>query len=164
MFRVRAERRFMRKQYSRKYHRDCRVIRLKKNPKREREVEFNQFANFYVTPKGRAVHMLNNARARARKYGAAFDLTQGWIEEKLKPGICSVTKLPLVFTMNGGKGHRDNPFSPSLDRIKQTGGYTKRNTRIVCWIYNRSRGAFSDEAFQQMLDALIEQRIIARAA
>lgn len=145
-------------QYSRKYHRDCRVARLKENPTKVRRQEYNQFAHFYMTPKGRAAHMFNNAKGRARRYGASFDLTPEWIEGKLKPGICSVTKLPLVFTMNGGKGHRDNPFSPSLDRIKQTGGYTKKNTRIVCWIYNRSRGAFSDESFQRMLDALIEQR------
>lgn len=146
-------------QHSRKYHRDRRVIRLKANPIKVRRQEYRQFADFYVTPKGRAAHMFNNAKARAQKHGAAFDLTRDWIEEKLKPGICEVTKLPLLFIMNGGKGHRNNPFSPSLDRIKQTGGYTKKNTRIVCWIYNRSRGAFSDEAFRQMLDALIEQRL-----
>jgi hypothetical protein len=119
---------------------------------------YERFSRYYLTPKGRAGHMLNNARARAKRANKPFDLTQDWIEAKLKTRVCEVTGLPLVFAMNGGKGHRDNPFSPSLDRIKQTGGYTKRNCRIACWIYNRSRGAFSDKDFQTMLDALIKRR------
>lgn len=146
------------KKYSAKYHRKRRVRRLKDDPTKQRASEAKQFADFYLTTKGRAVHMLNNARARAKKYKVSCDLTREWIQAKLEKGVCEVTGIPLVIAMNGGKGHVDNPFSPSLDRVKQHSGYLKENVRLVCWIYNRARGAFTDEAFNQMLEAFIQKR------
>ena len=148
----------MRKQYTRADHRKWRRNRLSKDAPRQRAVELSQFAKYYCTTKGRAEHMFNNAKARAKRHGKSCNLTREWIKNQLELGTCAVTGIPFVFVMNGGKGHRNNPFSPSLDRIRQEGGYTKKNCRVVCWIYNRARGAFSDSAMNQMLDALIRQR------
>jgi hypothetical protein len=146
------------KKYSAKYHRDQRAKRLLANPEKQKEAEAKQFSDFYLTAKGRAAHMLNNARSRARKYKVPCDLTRAWIQERLECGACEITGIPFVLCMNGGKGHVDNPFTPSLDRKKRQEGYTKENVQVVSWIYNRARGAFSDEAFNQMLDALIQKR------
>jgi len=119
-----------------------------------RAIEYTQFSNFYQTTKGRATHMLNNARKRSKVNGIECSLTQDWIKEKLDNGICEVTGIPFVLQMNGGKGHKTNSFSPSLDRIIQDGPYTPENVRVACWIYNRARGAFPPEDFDTMINAL----------
>lgn len=110
-----------------------------------------------MTTKGRAVHMLNNARARAKRAGVGCTITQDWIEQKLKIGVCEVTGLPFELKVGNGKGHRNNPFSPSLDRISQKQDYSPDNVRMTCWIYNRARGAFSDVDFDRMIEALINK-------
>ena len=138
--------------------REWRKQRLEKDPQRTREVEWGQFSRFYTTTKGRATHMLNNARKRATNQGVTCTLTQEWIKGKLDVGLCEVTGIPFELRINGGKGHRDNPFSPSLDRINQTGNYSPENVRVTCWIHNRARGAFHDEDFERMISALIEKR------
>lgn len=41
--------------------------------------------------------------------------------------------------------NRDNPWSPSLDRINPKIGYIDGNCRLVTWIYNRAKGSGTDE-------------------
>jgi hypothetical protein len=143
--------------YPSEYHREKRAERLNRNPERQKRYEAKQFSKFYCTHKGRATHMLNNAHSRARKLGVNCTLTHEWIQQKLDVGVCEVTGIPFQFTINGGKGHKNNPFSPSLDRINQLGDYTQDNVRVTCWIYNRARGAFPDSAFDKMIEALIKK-------
>lgn len=127
---------------------------IQNNPARVKELDTSKFERYYTTLGGRATHMLNNARARARRKKIKFTLTKSWIEDKLKLGKCEVTDIPFDISINGGKGHINNPWAPSIDRIDQTGPYTQDNCRVTCWIYNRARGAFSDEDFTRMIAAL----------
>ena len=127
----------------------------KNNKDKSIKLEEKQFNTFYTTLHGRAVHMLNNAKRRAATKHVSIDLDVEWIEQKLMVGICEVTGLPLIIQENGGKGHKNNSFSPSIDRIRQDGPYSKDNCRITCWIYNRARGAFPPNDFETMLAALI---------
>lgn len=101
-----------------------------------------RFEKFYCTVKGRAGHLLNNAKQRARRYGLEYSINYDWLKPKLERGLCEVTGIPLVLKINGGKGHADNSFSPSLERKDNALGYTQDNTQLVCWIYNRAKGAF----------------------
>ena len=105
-------------------------------------LEIKQFNKFYTSIHGRAVHMLNNLRARAKRNDIECNISIEWIEGRLNKGTCEATGLPFILKTNQGKGHRTNSFSPSIDRIDQTGPYTESNCEMTCWIYNRAKGAF----------------------
>lgn len=126
----------------------------KKNKEASGPQERKQFKKFYATVHGRAVHMLNNARARAKRSGIEFTLDVVWVENKLIDGMCEVTKIPFILQENGGKGHRINSFSPSIDRIDQIGAYTPDNCQMTCWIYNRAKGAFPLDDLHRMVSAM----------
>lgn len=113
-----------------------------------------RFRTYYLSIKGRTAHMLNNGRARAKREGVAFSLTEEWVRSRLEAGRCEVTGLPFVMLVGHGKGHRKNAYSPSLERRDPTGPYSPDNTVMACWIYNRAKGAFSHDELMVMVRAL----------
>lgn len=122
--------------------------------------EKNSFKKYYGTLHGRAVHMHNNMRARAKRNGIQHDISIEWIETRLQSGVCEVTGIPFVFKESTGKGHRENSFSPSLERIDPTGPYSEDNCQITCWIYNRAKGAFPLADLITLVNALAEKTIV----
>lgn len=125
-----------------------------KDPARAVASDVKRFTKYYGTLRGRSTYLLNGASTRARRAGVEYDLDVLWLRPKLEAGICEVTGLPFKIEVGNGKGHRVNSFSPSIDRIDQTGGYVKVNCRLTCWIYNRARGAFPSEDFDLMVASL----------
>ena len=107
----------------------------------------------YSTLEGRAQTLLNNGRQRARQKQLAFDLDVAWVRERLQAGVCEVTKIPFDESTTTGSGS-SRAFSPSLDRVIPELGYTKENTKVVCWVYNAAKGVNTHEDVMRMVEAL----------
>ena len=75
--------------------------------------------------------MLDKAKRRAREKDLAFDLDLEFLCS-IAPDFCPVFGFELLWAP-GSKTHAGKPEdqSPSLDRIKAEGGYTKDNVAIV---------------------------------
>lgn len=71
-----------------------------------------------------------------------------WIQTRLEKGVCEATGDLL--TCQPGK-----PNTASLDRIDpKNPDYTPENARIVTWQFNNMKGAYSDEEFIRIAEAL----------
>lgn len=136
------------------YSREYRKILKEENAQKLSEEDRKKFEKHYVTIKGRATVMLHNARKRAKNNGVECTITKQWIIDKLSAGVCEVTGIPFKLVINGGRGHNNNSFAPSIDRIDQKGNYTPENCKVTSWIYNRARGAFPQEDFDLMIESL----------
>ena len=93
----------------------------------------------------RACNVLHNIPHRAKKKGLPFDLDEVWLAERIKSGKCEATGMQF---------EDKKPFRPSFDRINNKLGYTKDNTWLVCWMYNRAKGEDSLFELQKMAEAI----------
>jgi len=64
-------------------------------------------------------------------------------------GRCVLTEIE--FSDKVVKGSNSRPFSPSLDRISSSGGYTKDNVRLVCQAVNMALFVWGDEVFDRIV-------------
>lgn len=113
-----------------------------------------EFAKRYVTLEGRAYHLFNNARQRARKKGLSCEIDMPWVLKHLQRGVCWATGLPFVLEYGGGPGTA-RAFAPSIDRRNPKLGYTKDNTQVVCWMYNCAKGIATHEDVVRMSRAVV---------
>lgn len=104
-------------------------------------------------PSSRANSMLHTSKKGAKQRGLEFTLTKEWYSEKLDSGYCEVTGIKFVLNPDDcehthvtARNRRLNPFSPSVDRIDVSRGYTEDNCKMVCFMYNLCKQTFTDEA------------------
>lgn len=112
---------------------------------------------YSLSPKGTATLLLNYAKDRARRQGLAFELDKEWLDPKLETNVCEFTGLPLKRVAMGRRVH--DPFGPSLDRIDPSLGYTKSNTRLVCFIVNTVRHDWGDDVLITIASAIVQKHI-----
>lgn len=98
------------------------------------------------------VTALSNARGRAKKSGIPYSLTLEWAES-MWTGKCVATGAEFRI----GVGKRGS-YSPSVDRIDSSLGYSPENCRFVLWAINRFK---SDATDAEMLD--IARLLVAQA-
>lgn len=93
---------------------------------------------------------LYDAKARARRNGLAFELTESWARERWT-GKCELTGA-LFDRLTGG---RPSAFSASLDRIDPTNGYTPDNCRFILWAVNRFKSNYDDATMMRIARLLV---------
>lgn len=72
-----------------------------------------------------------------------------------------MTGIPFVLNtpLSGNKGWgRVGDWSPSIDRIDSSKGYTPENCQMVVWIYNRCKNNSTDENVLLMAAALVRRK------
>lgn len=104
-------------------------------------------------PRGRAIALMSDARCSSKKRKLKIDISNDWVEEKLKKGVCELTGIPFDF--GPSKNTYLNKCAPSLDRINSNKGYTKDNVRVVLCAVNNALGQYSDEEILPILKALV---------
>jgi hypothetical protein len=90
------------------------------------------------TPIKRVTKILNDAKLRANVEGMIFDIS---VFELLKalPVSCDCCHKQLDYRCYYNQNKGKNPSAPSLDRRDSAIGYTRANTRIICWRCNNLR-------------------------
>jgi hypothetical protein len=81
--------------------------------------------------------------------GLEFDIDIDDVMEILKKqqGKCALTGWDLEFIRGGSFGYSTNPRACTIDRIYNSGGYTKWNIQLACWMPNKIKGELSNEQF-----------------
>jgi uncharacterized protein (DUF433 family) len=90
--------------------------------------------------------MVQLAKARAKKHGLPFNITEDDIEI---PVFCPALGIKLE-RGEQGKGHFDN--SPSLDKIVPEKGYVKGNVVVVSMLANRLKSNATIEQLRDLAD------------
>ena len=96
--------------------------------------------------------LLNRSKRSAIKKNFVYELDRDWLDKQLAAGTCSQTGLEFVYESN-------SPYTPSIDRIDSSKGYTKDNCQIVCNIYNFAKNIWDDETVKTMARALLKEEL-----
>lgn len=111
------------------------------------------FFKTFRTLKGKARILYDGAKNRAKKDKLNFNLTVEHIENLMSLGVCQLTGIPFSYELHS---FRQNPKSPSLDKIDSSKGYTIENVRVVLWLVNAALQECSDSEALPILEALVK--------
>lgn len=103
--------------------------------KKKEEIK-KSHTKLYKTKSGRIIRFLAGAKKRAKAKNLVFELDLEFLRQTA-PDKCPVFGFDLIWDDWGDKNQQANDFSPSLDRIDPTKGYTKENTQWISWKANR---------------------------
>ena len=140
------EHKVQKKEYQRKYsenHKD----QIKKYKEKHKDQANEYKRKHYKTIKGRAAKLWHRAKFRKKPN---FQITKKWVKKKLEKGFCEVTGIE--FSYDKPKPYYNaNSFSPSLDRLDCSKGYTYKNTRVVVWSYNAAKSYLDLKDFKKLI-------------
>lgn len=102
-----------------------------------------------------ATMLFAHSKRASKRRGWKHQISKNWIIKKLKVGLCEATKLPFDFS--GPKGKHFNPYAPSIDRIDNRVGYTRKNSRCVITWYNMAKYDFTEDEFLSVLKAVSDR-------
>lgn len=136
-----------------KAYRDARREHLREWHKEDRQKNAERYAEQsrqrYL--KQRPYSLVTMAKTRSKKRGYEFNLDEAWVESTWT-GRCALTGVEF----SSPKKKTDN-YSPSLDRIDPSKGYTKDNCRFIIWALNRFKCTSQDEEMIAIARLLISK-------
>lgn len=133
-----------RKQYSH-MNKDSRRTQVQKGRENRKHARANLTLSYVRS-------VLTSAKARALEKDLDYTLKENDVVElhrRLQVGFCEATSLPWDLSVK--------IWSPSIDRIDNTGGYTMDNVRWVVWIYNWAKGTSSDSDVYRLANAIVSK-------
>lgn len=101
-------------------------------------------------------NLLIGTARRAKINNLPFELTDAWAKARWT-GYCELTGIPFA-SPEQRTGYKNRNFSPSIDKIIPTLGYTVANSRIILWAINSLKRDGTDEQMYCIAKALIEHR------
>lgn len=108
---------------------------------------------------GRCKSIYNSILKRSEKWGEPTDITEEYILNLLEnQKCCSVTGLP--FSYDKSESYVKNPYSPSIDRIDCTKGYTCDNVRLVIWQFNLMKGELPDAELLKICKEVVSHELL----
>lgn len=96
------------------------------------------------------IKLVSKSRTRARESGIENDLTISWARDRWT-GACEITGIKFRRAVNG----KQNSFSPSIDRIDSSKGYTQTNCRFILCALNRFKGDDTDDVMYLIARILV---------
>ena len=102
---------------------------------------------------GKASKLLSSSKHRAKRKNIEHTLTLSWVKEHLAPMVCAASGIPFTFHIEEDRTRA--PFSPSIDRVDSSKGYTQDNCQIVCLIYNVAKGEGNHSDVMTLAKALL---------
>lgn len=130
-------------------NRPKRLRQMKEYRERNKDSLAEYHKNWASTMEGKARKLVRMAAYRAKKAGVEYDLDWEWLHKKLVAGRCEVTGIEL---------QESGPWGPSIDRIEAGAGYTKENSRVVCYMMNVAKNSFTDDDVELFCKAFLEAR------
>lgn len=67
------------------------------------------------------------------------------------PTHCACCKQRFDYSTGKGRGHLNNPLSPSIDRLDNLEGYSTQNMRVICYRCNMLKGDGKLPEFQNIV-------------
>jgi hypothetical protein len=98
-----------------------------------------------------------DARSRATMKSRDFSLALDDLKllaEKSR-GACALTRLPFIVARDP-RYDRANPFTPSLDRVDSSLGYTPENIRLICLCVNIALSNWGEGVFSLMAKGYVK--------
>ena len=97
-------------------------------------------------------------RTKKQKYAEEVEWTKDEVKAKIN-GVCEITGIPFDNDRSKYSNKSKNPYSASPDRIDNTKGYTKDNTRWVVWIFNAMHSTFTEQQIKHFIEHLRNNEI-----
>jgi hypothetical protein len=105
-----------------------------------------------------ARELFRSAQRRAKKKKVACNITLDWVAARVENGACELSGIP--FELAGVR----NAYQPSIHRLNNNRGYTKRNCKVVCWGLNAAISDFGEDIFASIAKRYLKAKSSQRAA
>lgn len=93
--------------------------------------------------------LYRKAQQRSKRYNVPCTITKEWVLSQ--PRMCNVSGMPFQIPLVGR-----GPYSPSIDRIDSSKGYTPENTQFVTCFYNMAKNEWGEQEIQDLIISYAE--------